>query len=136
MRLNDPRPIAPADPTTGAWWDATRAGTLLVQRCRTCGHRQHYPRGLCTSCSSTDLEDTAASGRGVVYSFTAVHRAPHPAFQPPYVVALVRLEEGPTLLTNIVGCAPEELACDMPVEVRWEELPDGRRLPLFAPRGG
>lgn len=125
--------MAAPDSQTQAWWDATRESRLLVQRCRACGHNQHYPRPLCTECGSTNLEDIEASGRGSVYSFTVVHRAPHPAFTPPYVVALVRLEEGPVLLTNIVGCEPDDVGCDMRVAVTWETLPDGRRLPLFTP---
>ena len=134
--MSEARPISPPDSTTQAWWDATKKRTLLVQRCKTCSHMQHYPRALCTACASTDLEDFQASGLGRVYSFTVVHRAPHPAFEPPYVVALVRLDEGPVLMSNITGCPPEDVRCDMLVGVTWEDLPDGRRLPLFMPAGG
>lgn len=131
--MTEPRPVAPADSCTQEWWNATRDGRLLVQRCTACGHRQHYPRALCTACGSLDLGYVEASGRGTVYSFTVVRRAPHPAFAPPYVVALVRLEEGPLLLSNVVGCVPEDVRCDMRVALSWEDLPDGRRLPLFEP---
>lgn len=131
--MTDARPVASPDPLTQPWWDATREGRLLVQRCRRCGHFQHYPRALCTSCTSIDLDYAEATGRGVVYSFTVLHRSPHPAFEPPYVVALVRLEEGPVVLTNIVGCSPDDVVCDMQVRVDWEKLPDGRRLPVFTP---
>jgi uncharacterized OB-fold protein len=131
--MSEPRPISPADSCTAEWWDATREGRLLVQRCVPCGARQHYPRAICTTCGATELSYDEASGRGVVYSHTTVARAPHPAFTPPYVVAMVRLDEGPVLLTNIVGCAPEDVRCDMPVTLAWEDLPDGRKLPLFAP---
>ena len=134
--MSETRPISPPDSTTESWWNATKQGSLLVQRCRACAHVQHYPRTLCTKCASTDLEDIAATGRGMVYSFTVVHRSPHPAFEPPYAVALVRLDEGPVLVSNITGCAPEDVRCDMPVSVTWEDLPDGRRLPLFTPAGG
>lgn len=123
------RPIAPPDHMTAPWWDATREERFLVQRCGACGHHQHYPRAICTACGSTDLEYVDASGGGKIYSFTEVHRAPHPAFEPPYVVAMVRLDEGPVVLTNVVG--EGEIACDARVRVRWEELPDGRNLPLF-----
>ncbi len=135
--MTEPRPVAPPDSVTESWWDATRGGVLLVQRCGACGHAQHYPRSVCTKCKSPDaLNDEASSGKGRVYSFSVVHRAPHPAFEPPYVVALVRLDEGPMLLSNITGCAPGDVRCDMPVTVTWEDLPDGRRLPLFRPAGG
>lgn len=135
--MSEPRPVAAADAVTQPWWDATAEGRFVVQRCAACGRHQHYPRALCTSCGSTQgLGFVEAAGRGAVYSHTTVRRAPHPAFEPPYVVALVRLEEGPVLLTNIVGCAPEEVRCEMPVRVIWEDLPDGRKLPLFEPVEG
>ena len=129
------RPVADPDPMTEPWWDATREGRLLIQRCAECGHHQHYPRPVCTSCHSASVSFVVASGKGTVYSFSVSHRSPQPAFEPPYVVALVRLEEGPVLLTNIVGCPPEEVACDIKVHLLWEELPDGRKLPLFTPQG-
>ncbi|MCA1833555.1 MAG: Zn-ribbon domain-containing OB-fold protein [Actinomycetota bacterium] len=130
--MSDARPVAAADSQTQSWWDATRESRLLVQHCRACGHHQHYPRALCTECGSLDIEDVEASGRGTVYSFTVVHRAPHPAFTPPYVVALVRLEEGPVLLSNIVGADHGDVRCDVRVKVAWEDLPDGRKLPVFS----
>lgn len=129
--MSDPRPISDPDHCTLEWWNATREGRFLVQRCTSCGHRQHYPRNICTACGGTDLTYEEASGRATVYSHTTVRRAPHPAFTPPYVVALVRLEEGPLLLTNIVGEAPEAVRCDQPVRLVWEDLPDGRKLPMF-----
>jgi uncharacterized OB-fold protein len=122
-----------ADADTSAWWDATRERRLVVQRCRTSGHFQHYPRSLCLRCGSTDLEFIEASGKGEVYSHTTVHRSPRPDVKVPYVVALVRLEEGPVLLTNIVDCPPDDVLCDMPVEVSWRVLSDGRNLPVFRP---
>jgi len=134
--MTEPKPVAAPDAVTAPWWEATAEGRLLVQRCSTCDHHQHYPRAICTACGSTDLGFIDASGRGTVYSHTTVRRAPHPAFTPPYVVAMVRLEEGPVLLTNIVGCPPEDVRCDLPVRVTWEDLPDGRKLPLFEPLEG
>jgi hypothetical protein len=124
------RPVAEPDVTTQPWWDATREGRLMIQRCADCGHHQHYPRSLCTSCASSNVGFVEACGRGTVYSFTEVYRAPHPFFSPPYVVALVRLEEGPVLLTNVRG----DVVCDMPVQVEWEPLDDGRQLPVFRRR--
>jgi len=114
-----------------AWWDATRERRLLVQRCGSCGDHQHYPRPFCVACGARDLALVAASGRGTVYSFTVVHRAPSAEFAPPYTIALVRLEEGPLMLTRIVD-GPVPLECDRPVELRWQGLEDGRHLPVFA----
>ena len=118
-----------------AWWEATRERRLLVQRCASCGRYQHYPRVLCLACRGADLSFASASGRATLHSFTVVHRAPSPAFTAPYTVALVRLDEGPLMLTRIVGRHAASLACDMPVELRWEPLADGRNLPVFTPRG-
>ncbi len=131
--MSEPIPVAEPDALTQPWWDATRDETLLVQRCRACGNHQHYPRALCTACHSTDLEYVTAAGRGEVYSYTVIHRAHHPAFTPPHVVALVRLAEGPVLLTNIVGCDPDGIRCDMNVTITWQSLRDGRKLPQFTP---
>ena len=131
--MSEARPVAPPDAVTAPWWDGTREGRLLVQRCRGCGHHQHYPRNICTACARLGPSLVETNGRGTIYSHTTVHRAPHPAFEPPYVVALVRLDEGPVLLTNIVGVDADDVRCDMPVRLVWEDLPDGRRLPMFTP---
>ncbi|HEX9776367.1 MAG TPA: Zn-ribbon domain-containing OB-fold protein [Actinomycetota bacterium] len=132
--MSEPRPIAPPDAVTEPWWNATREGRLMVQRCATCSHVQHYPRGICTACGARDLALVESSGCGTIYSYSVVRRAPHPALEAPYVVAIVQLEEGPRLLTNVVGCSPEDVRCEQPVAVAWEDLPDGRRLPLFTPQ--
>ncbi|MEU8132011.1 Zn-ribbon domain-containing OB-fold protein [Streptodolium elevatio] len=121
------------DEVTGPWWDATRERRLVVQRCADCGRLQHYPRALCTACGKTLLEFTGVTGRGRVDTFTVTYRAPRPEIEVPYVVARVRLHEGPILLSTVVGCAPEAVVCDMPVVVDWRPLPDGRALPVFRP---
>jgi uncharacterized protein len=131
--VSEPRPIAAPDPATAGWWQATSERRLLVQRCEGCGHAQHYPRSICTGCGAPDPSWVESAGRGEVHSFTVVHRSPHPAFEAPYTVALVRLDEGPVLLTNIVD---GEVRCGTRVRVTWEDLPDGRKLPLFTPDPG
>ncbi len=123
------------DADSDGWWEATRERRLVVQRCERCGHRQHYPRMLCVACGGTDLSFVDASGKGTVYSFTVVYRPPSAAFVPPYVIALVRLAEGPVLLTRIVDSEPALVACDLPVELRWQRLEDGRHLPVFTLAG-
>jgi uncharacterized protein len=121
------------DEVTAPWWEATRDRRLLVQRCERCGHHQHYPRPLCLACASTDLGFVPASGNAVVHSWTVVHRAPDPAFEPPYAVALVRLAEGPILLSAIIDADLDALRCELPVSLRWRPLADGRHLPVFTP---
>lgn len=125
-------PVLPIpDEITTPWWDATRGGRLLLQSCQRCNHIQHYPRVMCTACAGTELDWIESSGKGVVDSFTVVHRAPSPAFEAPYVIARVRLTEGPTLLTRIVGAEEHELSCDLPVFLDWEPLTDHYQLPVF-----
>jgi len=111
------------------WWEGTREGRLLVQQCTACGHHQHYPRHLCTRCGGTDgLAMVAASGRATVWSFTVVHRAPSDEVQAPYTVALVRLSEGPVMLTWLDFPDP---VCDEPVEVSWGPMEGTRQRPVF-----
>lgn len=127
-------PAPPETPETAAWWDATRQRRLTVQQCRVCDHRQHHPRILCARCHSRDLELVGVSGRAQVLSFSVVHRSPDPeVFAAPYVVALVQLDEGPVLTSNIVDVEPEAVRCDQPLIVRWRALDDGRHLPVFTP---
>ena len=128
------RPIPPTTPETIEWWDATRSCRLLVQHCRECDLHQLYPRSLCRSCGSLELEFRDAAGTGIVYSHTTVEKSPDTTlFTPPYAVALVDLVEGPRLLTNVVGIEPTLIRCGDAVTVVWEPLPDGRQLPLFTP---
>ena len=119
------------DDVTTPWWEATKEGRLLLQSCADCGHIQHYPRAVCTGCAGTNLVWIESAGNGIVDSFTVVHRAPSPAFTAPYVIARVRLSEGPTLLTRIIDAEESELACDHPVALAWEALSDGHQLPVF-----
>lgn len=119
------------DEITGPWWEATRESRLLLQRCLGCSHVQHYPRAMCTTCAGTDLEWIEAQGIGTIDSFTIVQRAPSPAFEVPYVIARVKLAEGPTLLTKITGTTDDELVCDATVSLDWEMLSDGHQLPIF-----
>jgi uncharacterized OB-fold protein len=119
------------------FWEATKQRRLVLQWCRACEAPVHYPREACPRCLGTEFEWREASGRGEVYSASVMHRPGNPAMadRVPYVVALVDLEEGVRLMSNVVGCAPEEVRVGLPVQVTWEPLSDGRALPLFEPRG-
>ena len=122
--------VPPADEITAEWWEATQGHVLKVQQCSDCEHLQHPPRALCTACASMEhLRLTEASGRGEVDSYTVIHRAPRPDVEVPYTVARVRLEEGPILLTRLVGS--NEWQIGDPVTVDWLDLPDDRALPVF-----
>ena len=124
------------DATTATWWDATRERRLVLQTCQSCAAVQHPPRSVCLACLSEELGWTEASGAAVVDSFTVVHRAPRPDVVAPYVLARVRLAEGPVLLTRIEDVDPTAevpVRCDQSVSLRWAELADGRALPVFVP---
>ena len=124
---------APADEVTRTWWDATRDRRLLLQDCG-CGHVQHPPRALCTACGSTErLGHRVAVGSGVVDACTVVLRAPDADHEPPYVVARVRLPEGPVLLSNVVTDDPHAVAVGDRLSLTWRALDDGRALPIFTP---
>ena len=125
-------PIVNAD--SAPYWEGAREGRLLLQRCGDCGTLRFFPRYLCTACGSERTEWTEASGRGTVHSFTIVHRAAFPEFQArtPYVVALIDLEEGPRMMTNIVGADALEVAIGDAVTVEFEPRgTDGARVPQF-----
>ena len=128
------RPRPKPTPETRHFWDGTRRGELLLQRCDDCGSVYFPPRPFCPSCASRAVSVFRASGRARLYSYNISHR-PAPGFVPPYAIAVVELEEGPRMMTNIVGCpqTPEALRLDMPLEVVFEKLDDEIVLPLFRP---
>ena len=129
------KPLPPINPGTQPFWDACAQGRLLLQRCGDCGHLQFYPRLLCAACGSRALGWAKAGGRGTVRTFTIIRRAVSAAFEPdaPYVVALVELEEGPTLMSNIVGCDPASVAIGQSVRITFEMRADGVAVPQFEP---
>jgi uncharacterized OB-fold protein len=133
------RPLPQPTPETAEFWEGAKRGELRVQRCRACGQAYFYPRPFCPNCSSRDVEWFTASGRGRLHTYVINHR---PAYGfddlAPYVIAIVELEEGPRLMSNIVGVepTPERLPLDMALEVTWERQSDEITLPLFRPAGG
>ncbi len=118
-----------------AFWSATDRRELVLPWCTTCGQAFWYPRPVCPRCLRPDIEWRPASGRGEVYAVSVMHRPAHPgmASKVPYAVALVDLEEGVRLLTNIVDVDAGEVRVGMAVAVTWEPMSDGRNLPVFAP---
>jgi len=129
-----PRPAPFPDHDSAPYWAAAHEGRLVVQRCTRCGAHQLYPRDRCISCRGP-VEWVDASGRGTVYSFTVIRQNHQRPFrdQIPYVVALVDLEEGPRVMTNVVGCDPEDVNIDMPVTATFEAVSDQAGIALFSP---
>jgi hypothetical protein len=123
-------------PDATEWLDAARDRRLLVQRCTECDHRQLYPRPVCVTCGSFALEWLEASGRGTVHTYTVIHqnRVPGWADELPYVVAMIDLEEGARMMSNVVECASSDVRVGMPVEVTFV-ADETMTLPKFRPAG-
>ena len=116
---------------TQFFWDGAQERRLLIQRCGACGSLRHPPRPMCPSCHSLEWDTVEASGRGAVYSFVMPRHPPLPWFEDGYIVALVELEEGTRLVTNLVGVDPDDVVIGMPVTVCFEEFDGGLVLPMF-----
>lgn len=129
------KPLPPVNPETATFWQACNEGRLLVQRCTSCGYHQFYPRLVCTHCSSEALEWVEASGRGTVETFTVIRRAVSAEFEGdvPYVVALIKLEEGVRLMSNLVNCEPDAARIGLTVMVTFEQRSTEIAIPQFQP---
>ena len=125
------KPAIVPTPETAPFWQGAAAGKLLIQGCDACGRAQFPPRPICLTCRGTALAWREASGRGSVFSFTVVHRAPLDAFKDdvPYVVALIDLEEGPRMMMNIRRCSPDQVRIGARVTVFFESYAAGIALP-------
>ena len=115
-------------PDTQPFWDAAAAGRLLVKRCTACGEAHHYPRPLCPFCGSDRTEWREASGRGSVYSYSVMRRAPVP-----YALAYVTPDEGVTMMTNIVDCDLDAIRIGQAVRVVFKPTEGGPPVPMFTP---
>ncbi|MDP5052264.1 MAG: Zn-ribbon domain-containing OB-fold protein [Congregibacter sp.] len=113
------------------WFEACNDGRLLIQRCDACGNCQFYPRLVCTNCVSPDLQWCEVSGEAVLASFTVVRHAISTAYDAPYVVALVDLEEGPRLMSNIIHCDLEQLRIGARLKLQFQQWDEDVSLPVF-----
>lgn len=128
-------PVPVADEASEPFFAGAREGRLMIQRCTRCRAYRLPGRERCVDCWSEASEWAQASGRGKLYTFGIMHQRYHPAFAQmiPYNYALVELEEGPRLITSIVGCANEDLRVDMPVEAVFDPVTDETTLVRFRP---
>jgi uncharacterized OB-fold protein/acyl dehydratase len=126
-----PRPAINRD--NAFFWEGIDRAELLIQRCASCGRLRHPPGPMCPSCRSLEWDTVVSSGRGSVYSFVVPHHPQVAAFEYPYVVALVQLEEGTRLVSNVVGVEPEDVHVGMPVAVEFVAVDDELTLPQFRP---
>lgn len=132
------KPIPKPTPETQDFWDGAQRGELRLQRCNVCAATYFPPRPFCPSCSSRNVASFTASGKAKLSTYNINHR-PAPGFEAeaPYAIAVVELDEGPRMMTNIVNCpqTPEALQLDMPLEVVFEPITDEISLPKFKPVG-
>jgi uncharacterized protein len=126
-----PRPEIERKP----FWDYCRKHELRVQKCTACGHLNSPSTVYCPKCLADSFEWVKLSGKGKVFSFAVVRQPYHKAFANdlPYVIAAIELEEGPRVMSNIVGCKPETIKIDMPVEVQFDDVTEEVTLPRFKP---
>lgn len=138
VRPSIPRPVPEPTPLSQPFWEAASRHEVRIQRCKNCAKHIFYPRFNCPNCGSRDLEWVTASGKGIVYTFTVARRPTHPAFadRVPYVIAIVELEEGVHMTTNIVDCDPDEVRVGMEVEAAFEDVSDDVSLVVFRPVPG
>ena len=122
-----PRPTELSRP----YWDGCGEGILRLQQCLECSRFQFYPRIICSHCGSSQLHWQVASGRGVIASFTIVQRGISAAYPAPYVVALIDLEEGPRMMSQVIDPDPRRLHIGAPVDVAFESWSEGIKLPVF-----
>ena len=126
-----PQPTAETKP----FWEGCRRHELLIPKCPACGARWFPPAALCPECWNEHPIAEPVNGRGTVYSYAIYHRLYHPAFKEdiPYLVAIIELDEGPRMMSNLIGCAPEQARVGMPVEVVFEDVTGEVTLYKFRP---
>lgn len=128
-----PRPAPIPDAESAPFWTSTLEGKLVVQECSMCGQRQLYGRSLCTSCHASALTWIESTGQGTIYSRTIIRQNPSRSFKHliPLVVALIDLDDGPRIMSNVVGTPAEHVHIGDRVRVRFESASDAAALPLF-----
>ncbi len=132
---NYTKPLPIINEETKPYWEYCKKHKLRMQKCTQCGHIRFPISNICPECHSLESQWVQLSGKGSIYSFTVYRVAYHPAFKDdiPYVLAIIQLAEEPRMESNIIGCQPEEVRIDMPVEVSFEDVTDQVSLPKFRP---
>jgi uncharacterized protein len=129
-------PVRKVEPSleTQEFWDATARGELLLRKCDDCSSIIWYPRAFCSACSSQNTSWITSSGRGTIYAFSITRKGAGAwAENGPYVIAYIELEEGPRVLSNVVGCSVDRVSIGMPVSVIFDDTGEGMSIYRFAP---
>ena len=130
------KPMPTPSGDTKTFWDACDQEKLMYQQCSTCNAVQTFPRSLCSACGSTQLEWKESAGQGTILSYTEVHRGPSVAFKPdqPYLLAIIEMNEGFRLMTNLRNCTADAVRIDMPIRIVFEPRGnEGRKIPQAEP---
>ena len=122
-------------PESIPFWEGAKNHQLMIQKCSDCGHHWFPPSTVCTGCGSRNIEWIASSGKGAIFSFVVFHKLYHKGWdgEIPYAVAIIELEEGARILSNVIGTQVKTVKCDMSVEVVFEDETDELTLPKFKP---
>lgn len=137
--MNEKTPLRPLPETRNAgakFWTAAAEGVLLVPHCNACARAFWHPRPRCPNCGSDQVDWIRGSGRGAVHTFTVVRQSGDPYFKTrvPYAVAMIELDEGPRMMSNVVDCPLDALKIGMRVEVLFEPAGEGMAIPMFKPQ--
>ncbi len=130
------KPIPTVSAELAPFFEAAKAGQLVLQKCDSCGMLRFPPRELCSHCLAAGASWVPVTGRGEIFSYNIIHQVYHPGFAAdvPYPVVVVQLEEGARMVSNLVDVQTRDVRCGMPVEVVFEKLNDEITLPKFRPR--
>lgn len=124
---------APMGYDNAPWWKEVEEGKIPIQTCNQCGTLFHPPRPMCGECGAMDMGYIASSGKGTIHTFTVMHHPQFPGYDFPILAILVDLEEGTRIVSNLLGCKPEDVHIGMAVQGKVEEGDDGMKLPVFRP---
>jgi uncharacterized protein len=131
--MNVEKPVPAQTHDSRKFWFSCSRNKLILQRCAECATTQYYPRSICMNCGSGNIEWVDSPGKGTVYSYTVIHRAPSAAFgkDTPYVLAIIQLVEGPRMMSNIVDCDPADVRIGSEVEAGFEKRAEDIGVPVF-----
>jgi uncharacterized OB-fold protein len=129
------KPLPTITEENKSFWEYTKKHELRVQKCLSCGKLFYPPNEMCPYCHHMESEWVKLSGRGTVYSYVIIRQSNNPVFakDAPYVVAIIKTDEGMRFYSNVIDCEPDDVTIDMPVEVVFDDASEEITLPKFRP---
>jgi uncharacterized OB-fold protein len=131
------KPLPEVKTFSAPYWSAAREERFVIQHCKACGAYNFYPRPFCPKCFGLEFDWLEASGEGEVLTYSVVYQAPYPSYAPdaPYILAVIKLKEGPPLMANVLNCPKEAMKVGLKVHVCFEERQGAFKVPQFTPIG-